>query len=53
MAREMEMDGNLEELGVEEQRVELWIGIEIPKPDHVKKSLNLKLGDCSGTMGLR
>lgn len=30
MAREMETNGDLEELGVEEQRVELWIRIETP-----------------------
>jgi hypothetical protein len=44
MAREMEMDGNLEELGVEEQKVELWVGIEMLKPDHVKKNPKLEIG---------
>jgi hypothetical protein len=52
MARKMEMDGNLEELGVEKQRVELWIGIKILEPNLIRKNLNLKLGGCSGTMGL-
>jgi len=52
MAREMETNGNLEELGVEEQRVGLRVRIKIPKFDPMKKSLNLKLGGCSGAMGL-
>ncbi len=46
------MDGNLEKLGVEAQRVKLWIGIKILEPDLVKRSMNLKLDGCSGVMGL-
>jgi hypothetical protein len=52
MVKEMEMDGDLEKLGVEEEKIELWVGIEIPKLDPIKKNLNLKLGGCSGAMGL-
>jgi hypothetical protein len=43
MVGKMEMDGDLEELGVEEQKVELWIGIEILEPDIVKKKPKLEI----------